>query len=69
MSRHEKVGMKYEGFNDVTGFTKFDTSLEGNSNKGHEYAAGNTPMLDGKTKLPPLSEQERWQLIEYIKTL
>jgi cytochrome c5 len=40
----------------------FDTSLPGNSNAGHEYGAG----YGG---LAPLTEEERWQLIEYIKTL
>ncbi|HEY8036592.1 MAG TPA: di-heme-cytochrome C peroxidase [Methylobacter sp.] len=36
--------------------SKFDTTLPGNSNKGHEYGTG-------------LSDQEKWELIEYIKTL
>jgi hypothetical protein len=40
----------------------FDTTLVGNSNAGHEYGAG----YGG---LPALKEDERWQLIEYIKTL
>ncbi len=40
----------------------FDTSLPGNSNAGHEYGAG----YGG---LPALTEDERWALIEYIKTL
>jgi hypothetical protein len=40
----------------------FDTSLAGNSNSGHEYGAG----YGG---LPALTDEERWQLIEYIKTL
>ncbi len=40
----------------------FNTSLPGNSNAGHEYGAG----YGG---LAPLTEEERWQLIEYIKTL
>ncbi len=40
----------------------FDTTLAGNSNAGHEYGAG----YGG---LPALTEEERWQLIEYIKTL
>ncbi|HEY7885325.1 MAG TPA: di-heme-cytochrome C peroxidase, partial [Cellvibrionaceae bacterium] len=62
----------------------FDTRLPGNSNKGHEYAAGNTPVfaLDAKgrvvrdvsgqpvmTYLPPISHNERMALIEYLKTL
>lgn len=40
----------------------FDTTLKGNSNVGHEYGIGN----DG---LPVLSEQGRWALVEYMKTL
>lgn len=36
--------------------SKFDTTLPGNSNKGHEYGTN-------------LSEQEKWELIEYLKTL
>ena len=40
----------------------FDTSLKGNSNAGHEYGTG----YDG---LPVLSEQDRWALVEYMKTL
>ena len=34
----------------------FDTQLKGNANSGHEYGAG-------------LSEDEKWELIEYLKTL
>lgn len=40
----------------------FDTTLPGNSNAGHEYGTG-------YNDLPALKEDERWQLIEYIKTL
>ena len=40
----------------------FDTTLLGNSNAGHEYGTG----YGG---LPALTEEERWELIEYIKTL
>ncbi len=40
----------------------FDTSLPGNSNAGHEYGTG----YDG---LPPLTEDEIWALVEYMKTL
>lgn len=36
--------------------SKFDTTLPGNSNSGHEYGTD-------------LSDQEKWELIEYIKTL
>ena len=40
----------------------FDTALPGNSNAGHEYGTG----YGG---LPALTEEEHWELIEYIKTL
>lgn len=40
----------------------FDTTLQGNSNSGHEYGTG----YYGK---PALTEQERWALVEYLKTL
>ncbi len=40
----------------------FDTNLPGNSNAGHEYGTGG----DG---LPPLSDEERWALLEYMKSL
>jgi hypothetical protein len=36
--------------------SKFDTTLPGNSNKGHEYGS-------------ELSDEEKWELIEYLKTL
>lgn len=62
----------------------FDTQLPGNSNKGHEYAAGVTPVVmvdkagnalrtsNGKLetrKLPPVTESQRLALVEYLKTL
>ncbi|MBL1321199.1 MAG: hypothetical protein COA63_009095 [Methylophaga sp.] len=40
----------------------FDTTIEGNSNAGHEYGTG----YYGK---PALTEQERWALVEYLKTI
>lgn len=39
-----------------------DTTLAGNRHVGHEYGTG----VDGK---PALTEQERWALLEYLKTL
>ncbi len=62
----------------------FDTSLLGNSNKGHEYAAGVTPIIktdqDGKAirkasgefeveYMEPMNHDERMALIEYMKSL
>lgn len=60
----EKVGLKSAGYQ---GFT-FKTSLKGNSNAGHEYASGKTPQPDGRI-LPPLTREERLDLLEYLKTL
>jgi hypothetical protein len=40
----------------------FDTTTTGNSNSGHEYGTGYYDK-------PALTEQERWALIEYLKTL
>ena len=62
----------------------FDTAKPSNSNRGHEYAAGITPILEldakGKPKLdgngepksftlPPISDNDRLALVEYLKTL
>jgi processive rubber oxygenase RoxA-like protein len=44
------------GFDAAAGSFDFDTSVVGNSNKGHEY---------GKQ----LTDAERWQLVEFLKTL
>lgn len=62
----------------------FDTGLPGNSNKGHEYASGVTPLFvldsngrpvrdnQGKPqlrKLQPITDEQRIALVEYLKTL
>ena len=60
----EKVGYRTSGY---TGFT-FDTSLQGNLNTGHEYAAGKTSLANGET-LPKLNKKQRLELLEYLKTL
>lgn len=59
-----KVGFRSEGYD---GF-KFTTFRVGDMNGGHEYGGGKTPQMDG-TVLPELTEDQRWDLIEYIKTL
>jgi cytochrome c5 len=59
-----KIGFRsdnYDGF-------KFKTHRVGDMNTGHEYAAGNTRQMNGD-QLPALTEAQRWDLIEYIKTL
>lgn len=40
----------------------FDTTLKGNSNAGHEYGTG-------YDDLPVLTDDDRWALVEYMKTL
>lgn len=59
-----KMGFRSAGYD---GF-KFKSHRVGDMNGGHEYGAGRTPQMDG-TQLPALSTEERWDLIEYIKTL
>ncbi len=59
-----KVGFKSEGYD---GF-EFITSKKGNSNKGHEYAAGKTKQPDD-TMLPALGYEDRMALVEYMKSL
>lgn len=59
-----RVGFRTEGYE---GFL-FRTTRRGDLNSGHEYGAGRTPQPDGVV-LPALSEQQRWDLVEYLKTL
>lgn len=59
-----KMGFKTEGYD---GFT-FNTDRRGNFNTGHEYAAGKSAQPNGEV-LPALSVEDRWDLIEFIKTL
>ena len=44
---------------------RFDTSIPGNWNRGHEFR--NAPLGNGVIG-PELSDAERWELIEYLKT-
>lgn len=60
----KKVGFLTKGYD---GFM-FDTSQEGNSNSGHEYASGNTALPNGKV-LPALNNSQRLDLLEYLKGL
>lgn len=60
----QRVGFIQQGFG---GFV-FNTHQKGNSNSGHEYAAGRTKQADGR-QLPALTQNQRWDLIEYLKTL
>lgn len=66
----QKVGIKCPlGEGDLFKTTENGIDIEGNSNAGHEYAAGLTPPLGSKISLPPLTSEERWALVEYLKTL
>ena len=79
-----KVGFVQRDPAEFPGLFVFDTRLPGNSNKGHEYTAGITPVFvlneDGRPrrdaqgkplmrKLPPISSEQRRALVEYLKTL
>lgn len=59
-----RVGFRTDGYE---GFL-FRTTRRGDLNSGHEYGAGRTPQADGRV-LPALNEQQRWDLVEYLKTL
>src|SRR5690606_12840576 len=59
-----RVGFRTEGYD---GFL-FRTHRVGDLNSGHEYGAGRTAQPDG-TILPALTEQQRSDLVEYMKTL
>ncbi|MCB1737530.1 MAG: ribonuclease E [Gammaproteobacteria bacterium] len=58
-----KVGFR----TDVGDF--FGTRFEGNSNAGHEYAAGRTPITPDGKPLPAMTPEQRGDLLEYLKTL
>lgn len=58
-----KVGFRadgYQGFN-------FKSVVVGDMNTGHEYGTIHDP--DPKKSADPMTEEERWDLIEYMKTL
>jgi len=58
---YDPINVGYSGVKTSNSFL-FDTTLKGNSNAGHEYGTG-------YYGLPALTEQERWALVEYLKTL
>lgn len=49
----------------VANIIPFDTQLPGNSNQGHEFNDGSGKGIIGRK----LTETERWELVEYLKTL
>jgi cytochrome c5 len=57
-----KVGFRSEGYE---GF-KFDTTLPGNSNAGHEYGTLHDASLKER-HLEPLTKDQRRDLLEYLK--
>lgn len=78
------VGFVQRDPTEYPGLFVFDTSLPSNSNKGHEYAAGVTPVFildadghpardaQGKPKmrkLSPINDHQRRALVEFLKTL
>jgi len=80
----ENVGFVQRDAATFPGLYVFDTRLAGNSNAGHEYAVGKTPVLKLDEKgqpvkdakgawiqeyLPPITEPLRRALVEYLKTL
>lgn len=65
-----KVGFRSQGYD---GFTfKVNkgngTPQRGNLNSGHEYGTIHDPRVLNK-ELEPLTDEERWALVEYMKTL
>ena len=79
-----KVGLLSKDKTEYPGLFEFDTSLPANRNTGHEYAVGVTGVIkvDGSGKairtadgsfelewLPPIDDQQRLALVEYLKTL
>lgn len=59
-----KLGLRTDGYD---GFT-FKADKPGDLNSGHEYGTIHAPAVKGN-KQDPLTDAERWDLIEYIKTL
>ncbi|SDI92691.1 MULTISPECIES: di-heme-cytochrome C peroxidase [Bradyrhizobium] len=62
---YDPVNLGYKTDYLPNGF-EFDTSIRGNSNKGHEFSDTPGDGVIGKKKLAP---EERKALIEYLKTL
>ena len=65
-SEFDPIHVGYEAEKKDSADFEFDTTLPGNSNAGHEFRDG--PRQNGVIG-PALSEDERWDLIEYLKTI
>jgi hypothetical protein len=61
---YDPVNVGYQSEKFVDGF-RFDTSIRGNTNSGHEFNNGSGQGIIG----PLLKPDERLALIEYLKTL
>lgn len=59
-----KIGLRSEGY---PGF-EFKADKRGDFNSGHEYGTIHSPPVKGQQQ-EPLTENQRWDLVEYIKTL
>ena len=65
-----KIGLRTEGY-DGFSFNTLDEKRKprrGDSNEGHEYGTVHAPAVNGE-KPEPLTDEQRWDLVEYIKTL
>ena len=59
-----RIGFRTDGYD---GFP-FRANKRGDFNSGHEYGTVHAPVINGQ-KPEPLTAEERWALVEYIKTL
>ena len=57
--------VKKMGYKSDEDYFKLDTSIKGNSNKGHEFSNEKKVGVIGRA----LSESERYELIEYLKDI
>ena len=79
-----KVGLVSKKISKYPDLFEFDTTLAGNKNGGHEYAAGKTAFIklsangkpikntEGQAEvewLPPINKSQRLALVEYLKQL
>jgi len=78
------VGLEQKSIVKYPGLFVFDVKVPGNSNRGHEYAAGVTPYIKRDDqgvpirtesgdyvleRLPAMNDAKRRALVEYLKTL
>ena len=66
---YDPVNLGYK-FDKITNGFEFDTSIRGNSNRGHEFRKDYSKDMEIKGVIgPALSADDRKALIEYLKTL